>query len=116
MKTVIALGLALAVLGFGGPVAAHVAEVTTSVSLADMGDADELPTLIRTAVDSAIHDTINFSPTLIAVTEARVVGERLWMRLLFADEDGERALDELNAGRSAPPARQQAPAANSSSI
>ena len=43
-----------------------------------------------------MKDTIAFQPTLVALTDAQVVGERLSFRVLIADEDGERVLSVLN--------------------
>jgi hypothetical protein len=43
-----------------------------------------------------LKDTITFKPTLVALTDAQVIGERLYFRVLIADEDGERVLSELN--------------------
>ena len=50
---------------------------------------------VRAAVDRVINDTIAFKPTLIALTDARVMGEKLLVRLLIADADGERMLRDL---------------------
>jgi hypothetical protein len=79
------------------PAAAHVVQATTSVSLSDV-DVDDKPQLeqaLRSAVDEVLTDAIAFHPTLVALTDAQVIGERLYLRLLIADEDGERTLQEL---------------------
>jgi hypothetical protein len=67
------------------------------VSLADidMNDKPELEKALKSAVDEMIHQAIAFKPTLVALTDVQVVGERLYVRVLIADEDGERTLQEL---------------------
>jgi len=100
MKTLLAAGLALAVLAAAAPAPAHVVEVTTSVPLEDVADTKTLHDRLRAVVDDTLRSTIAFQPTLVALTDATVLGERLYVRLLFADADGERTLDELSTGRS----------------
>ncbi|MGH7392597.1 MAG: hypothetical protein ACREM3_24540 [Candidatus Rokuibacteriota bacterium] len=97
MKTLLAAGLALALLAAATAAHGHVAEVTTSLSLEEVADSAALHDTLRSVVDDARKGTIAFEPTLIALTDARVIGERLYVRVLFADADGERTLDELSA-------------------
>lgn len=78
------------------PASAYLVEVTTSVAVADSGDQSVLQTALRTAVDSVLKEAIAFRPTLIVLTNATVVGDRLYVRLLLADQEGERTFDELN--------------------
>jgi hypothetical protein len=94
---VFALALLSAVFAIGTPAHAHVVQATTSVSLADL-DADDAPQLervLRSAVDELISDTIAFTPTLVALTDARVVDDRLYVRVLIADDDGVQTLKAL---------------------
>jgi hypothetical protein len=88
-----ALGLVLLTVS---PVSAYLVEVTTSVAVEDSGDESVLQSALRTAVDSVLKEAIAFTPTLIVLTNATVVGDRLYVRLLLADQDGERTFDELN--------------------
>jgi hypothetical protein len=78
------------------PASAYLVEVTTSVAVEDSGDQHVLQSALRTAVDSVLKEAIAFRPTLIVLTNATVVGDRLYVRLLLADQDGERTFDELN--------------------
>jgi hypothetical protein len=48
-------------------------------------------------VDGVLKEAIAFTPTLVVLTSAAVVGGRLYVRLLVADQDGERTFDELNS-------------------
>jgi len=81
------------------PAVAHVVEVTTSVGLEEVKDAEALRTAVSTAVDKARAEAIAFEPSVVAVTGVRVFGERLLIGLLFADEDGKAMLEALQDGR-----------------
>ena len=89
------LTLIVAVLAVTVPAAAHVVEVTTSLPLAEANDEETLRTALRTAVEKARTEAIAFEPAMVAVTGVRVLGERLLVGLLFADEDGKAMLDAL---------------------
>jgi len=79
------------------PASAFLAEVTTSVAVADVDDQAALQNALVSAVDGVLQQAIAFTPTLIALTHAAVLGDRLYIRLLVADSDGERAFEELQA-------------------
>ena len=79
------------------PASAYLVEVTTSVAVADAEDQDALQKALTQAVDGVLHDAIAFRPTLIVLTHATVVGERLYIRLLVADAEGERTFEEMQA-------------------
>jgi hypothetical protein len=92
------LGLALALLVVtASPATAHLVEVTTSVAVSDASDQNVLEEALLTAVDGVLKNAIAFTPTLIVLTSATIVGDRLYVRLLVADQDGQRTFDELNA-------------------
>jgi len=90
-----------AALGFllltASPAAAYLVEVTTSVAVTGEENRDELQSALMTAVDGVLKDAIAFTPTLIVLTHATIVGDRLYVRLLVADSEGERTFDELQA-------------------
>ncbi|HEY3066810.1 MAG TPA: hypothetical protein VGL09_13525 [Methylomirabilota bacterium] len=87
---------ALAALTSVSPASAFVVEVTTSVAIADRDDTAAVETAIKSAVDEVVSEAIAFTPTLIVLTHARMVGDRLWLRLLIADKAGEQAFGELD--------------------
>jgi hypothetical protein len=98
-----ALAAALAlVLACSSPAAAYLVEVTTSVAVNDRQDRQELQTALLTAVDGVLKEAIAFTPTLIMLAEATIVGDRLYVRLLVADEDGEREYERLHSDPDAP--------------
>lgn len=87
----------LVALATAAPAAAHVAEVTTVVPLADVQDDEGLRRSIVQAVDRARTEAIAFEPSLVAVTGVRVLGEYVLIGLLFADADGQAMLEELRS-------------------
>jgi hypothetical protein len=82
--------------------AAHVAEVTTTVSLAEVSDSDSFARALEQVVDKARAETIAFEPSVVAVTGVRVLGERVLISLLFADADGEAMLETLQEPKGGP--------------
>jgi hypothetical protein len=80
------------------PVAAHVVEVTTSLSMDEVQDRAQLKQALETEVGRVLATTIAFKPTVVALTGARRVGERLMVRLLIADEEGEQLMQALERG------------------
>ena len=95
MKSLVAAAGALMMAWFATPADAYVVEVTTTVAVADAQDQTKLREAVQAAVDGVLKDAISFTPTLIVLTRAVVVGDRLYVRLLLADEEGERAVKEL---------------------
>ena len=80
------------------PASAHVVTAMSSFSIADVdvNDKPQLEQALKTAVNKVLKDTIAFTPSFVALTDAQVIGGRLYVRVLIADEDGERTLNELN--------------------
>jgi hypothetical protein len=100
------MGLRMFVIGalvFGAmavatPARAHVVEVTTALEMPESTEPAAMKELLKQAVERVLSDTIAFKPTLVALTDARVMGEKLLVRLLIADADGERMLKDLRDG------------------
>jgi len=97
-RAAVAGALVLASVVAATPALAHVVEVTTALDMPDGQDPTAVKAALQAAVDRVINDTIAFKPTLIALTDARVMGEKLLVRLLIADADGERMLRDLRDG------------------
>ena len=85
------------------PASAFVVEVTTSVAVADADDQRQLKTALQAAVDNVLNDAISFTPTMIVLTHAVLVGDRLYVRILLADQDGERTFKDLKPDEQHPP-------------
>jgi hypothetical protein len=78
------------------PAAAFVVEVTTSISVDDAHDEGQLKDALQNAVDSVLNDAIAFKPTVVVLTHAVVMRGRLYVRMLLADQDGERTFKDLD--------------------
>jgi hypothetical protein len=112
MKHLIGAILGLAVTALAIPAMAYVVEVTTSIDLTDIADKAQLRQAVEAAVDDVLTNAITFSPTVVQVQNARVVGDRMYLLLLIADADGEKALEAIAADDPAPAVR-MSPAAPS---
>jgi hypothetical protein len=96
-RSIVAAGALAAGLLMSGPAPAdaHVVEVTTSLPIEHLQDKAELKQALRAEVDRVLAGTIAFKPTVVTLTDARQIGDRLMVRLLIADEDGERLIQEI---------------------
>jgi hypothetical protein len=95
MKTLLVATAALALAWCATPSEAYVVEVTTSVAVQDATDHAQLRDAVQAAVDGVLKDAIAFTPTLVVLTRAVIVGDRLYVRLLIADQEGEKTVEEL---------------------
>ena len=97
MKHLLSAVIGAFVLWLAAPAMAHVVQATTSLSLIDLDvtDKPKLEQALKSAIDEVLSNVIAFKPTLVTLTDAQVVGERLYVRLLIADEDGEKTIDTL---------------------
>lgn len=77
MPRLAAAACAALLLSLSAPAAAFVVEVTTSVSVEDARDDGQLNDALQTAVDSVLNEAIAFRPTVIVLTHAMVLGNRL---------------------------------------
>ena len=101
MKTLIAAIAGLAVTALANPAMAYVVQVTTSIDLTDVADKAQLRRAVQSAVDDVLTNAITFSPTVVTVQNARVVGDRMYLLLLIADADGEKTLEVIGPESSA---------------
>ena len=95
MKRLLAVIIGLAFVGFAHPAAAYVVAITTSVPTASVADKAELKDAIESAIDDILHHAIAFTPTVVTLQYARVVGDRIYILLLIADGDGEEMMKQL---------------------
>ena len=95
MKRIGAALAALILVAAAGPATAFVVEVTTSIAVSDADDQGMLKSALQTAVDGVLKDAIAFRPTLVVLTRAVVMGDRLYIRLLVADQEGEQTVKDL---------------------
>ena len=104
MRRLAAAAGAALLLSLAAPAVAFVVEVTTSVNVDDAEDGSQLKTALQSAVDTVLNEAIAFKPTMIVLTHAVVRGNRLYVRMVLADADGERTFNDLGQEPDAPAA------------
>ena len=97
MKNLLAVLVGLTVAISAGPAAAYMAEITTSIPIASAEDDSQLKDALQAAIDDVLHHAIAFTPTVVALQSARVMGDRIYIVLLIADRDGEQMMEQLTA-------------------
>ena len=93
----ILVALGLAVLTTAGPAAAYVIEALTSISADEATDKPALEKAIRAAVDDVATHAVAFTPTVVSLREAKLVGDRIYLFVLIADAAGEAEIEGLKA-------------------
>lgn len=96
MIRLVAALAAVLVLVLAAPAAAYIVEITTSIALGATDDEERLRDALQAAVDDVLAGAVAFQPSLVVLTHAAVVGDRLFIRLLVADDDGERTFRDLH--------------------
>lgn len=102
MKTLVATMAIFAMAYCATPAIAHVVEVTTSVSMASGDDDGQVKDALTSAIQTVLRTAIGFTPTLVVLTNARTHGDRLYVRLVIADAEGEETLKALTEGEKEP--------------
>ena len=95
MKSLLTVLIALGLAAWATPATAYVVQITTSIPVESAGDDTHLEDALNSAVHDVLQHAIAFSPTLVAVRDARVVGDRVYILLLVADGEGEETIKEL---------------------
>jgi signal transduction histidine kinase len=96
MKTLVATIVALALLVTARPAPAYVVAVTTSIPVRSLAADADLKAALRSAIEDVLRNAIAFLPTFVTVETARVVGDRLYILLVIADDEGEATLRALS--------------------
>ena len=89
---VVGLGLGLALLVVPAPAPAYVVEAITAISAAEGEDRTRLDDAIQAAIDDVAAHAVAFTPTVVALIDARLIGDRIFLFVLLADREGERAV------------------------
>ena len=92
------LALAVALLAVANLAAAHVVQVTTAIDIGDVNSPHDFERALQAAVEEAATDAIAFEPAVVALTGMRVIGDRVLVGILFADEAGKEMLEGLVQG------------------
>jgi len=88
----VGLGLGLALLVVPAPAPAYVVEAITAISAAEGEDRTRLDDAIQAAIDDVAAHAVAFTPTVVALIDARLIGDRIFLFVLLADREGERAV------------------------
>jgi hypothetical protein len=92
MKTLVAVAAALALAASAHVAAAYVAVVGTAIPIPSASDAERsahLEEAVRAAIDDVLEHAVAFTPTVVAIEDARIIGDRLYLFLFLSDEGGE---------------------------
>ena len=102
LSPIVVAGLAffVAMLGIASLAAAHVVQVTTTIDIADVNSPHDFERALEAAVENAASEAIGFEPAVVALTGMRVIGDRVLVGILFADEAGKEMLEGLAQGGS----------------
>ena len=95
LSIVTTLGLVL--LTTAAPAAAYVLEALTWIPADDASDKLTLEKAIQSAVDDITAHAVAFTPTTVSLREARFVGDRIYLFLLFADAAGDEEIEVMKA-------------------
>jgi hypothetical protein len=95
LSIVVTLGLAL--LTTASPAAAYVIEALTSISADVAADKATLEKAIQAAVVDVATHAVAFTPTIVSLRGAKLVGSRIYLFVLLADAAGEAELEMMGA-------------------
>lgn len=103
LSLILVAGLAfvVAMLATANLAAAHVVQVTTAIDIADVKSPHEFERALEAAVEEAANEAIAFEPAVVALTGIRIIGDRVLVGVLFADEAGKAMLEALGQGTDA---------------
>ena len=93
-----ALAFVLATLGMANLASAHVVQVTAAIDIADIKSPHDFERALQDAVEDAANGAIAFEPAVVALTGMRIIGDRVLVGVLFADEAGKQMLEALGQG------------------
>jgi hypothetical protein len=94
-KASLMAGLGLSALAVPAPAPAYVVEAITAIPAAEGDDRKRLEDAIQAAMDDLATHAVAFTPTVMALLDARLIGDRIFLFVLLADREGERAVKVL---------------------
>jgi hypothetical protein len=92
MKTLVAVSVALALAASAHVAAAYVAVVGTAIPIPSAPDAERsgrLEAVIWAAIRDVLEHAVAFTPTVVTIEDARIVGDRLHLLIFLSDEGGD---------------------------
>ena len=103
MKRALAASVGLVIAALATTASAHVVAITTSIPAVTAADDADLKVALESAIDDVVSHAIRFTPTLVTLQTARLVGDRIYIVLLIVDHDGEELMKQLADGETDPP-------------
>lgn len=97
MKSLLTTIIGLAIATFANPATAYVVEITTSIPVTSPGGDAKLKEALQSAIDDVLNHAIAFTPTVVTLQSARIVGDQIYILLLIADGDGEETMKRFSA-------------------
>ena len=94
-KVSLMVGVGLALLAVAAPAPAYVVEAVTTISAAEGEDRTRLDGAIQAAIDDVAAHAVAFTPTLVALLDAKLIGDRIFLFVLLADREGEETIKVL---------------------
>ncbi len=92
MKTLVAVAVALALAASAHVASAYVAVIRTDIPIPSAPDAERsahLEEVVRAAIRDVLEHAVAFTPTVVTIEDARIVGDRLYLSIFLSDEGGE---------------------------
>jgi hypothetical protein len=94
-KASLMAGPSLAVMVVATPAPAYVVDAVTAISGDEGADRTRLERAIQDAMDDVAAPAVAFAPTVVALIDARLIGDRIFLFVLLADREEERAVKVL---------------------
>jgi hypothetical protein len=96
-KPLIAGAASLTFTTIASPAPAYMAIVSTSVPVQAGADESQLRAALQSAVKDVLTHAIAFSPTVVSVEKAALVGDRLFLMLFVSDDEGDTSTQDGTA-------------------
>jgi hypothetical protein len=81
-----------------GSAAAYIVEAVTSIPVDPAADKESVEKAIRAAIDDVATHAVAFTPAVVTLREARLVGDRIYLLVLIADQAGQAEIEALETG------------------
>ena len=94
-KVSLMVGVGLALLAVAAPAPAYVVEAVTTISAAEGEDRTRLDGAIQAAIEDVAAHAVAFTPTLVALLDAKLIGDWIFLFVLLADREGEQTIKVL---------------------
>ena len=99
-KVSVTAGLGLALLAVAVPAPAYVVTAVTTIPAEEGDDGTRLDASIQAALEDVASHAVAFTPTVVTLLDAKVVGDQIFLFVLLADTEGERMIKVLLQERS----------------